>query len=161
MSSFPYNNFELPFSMASRTPTQLEDSLSAVMRSLNRARSPLLEAFFSVPNTDVIQNKLRAYIKNKTGYVIDRQSDTDLQIIMRKVYGEHASDPVNQTPDVVAREVSRLNDIVLGITGPMVASGVAGYLGYLRDASSLPEPLPRGIQTSIKGTKTFELFRGL
>lgn len=156
--SFPYNNFEVPFSVTSMAPpNRLEDGLACVLRSLNQGTSPLLQAFFSIENVDVIQNKLRAAIQQKTGYAIDRQSDTDLTVIMRKVYAEHASN----VSENVATEVARLNDIVLGVVVPMVATGVAGYLAYLKDASRLPEPLPRGAQTSVKGTKTFELFRGL
>ena len=156
--SSPYNNFEVPFSASSQAPpAQLEDGLECVLRSLNRARSPLLLAFFNVTNLDVIQNRLRATIQRQTGYAIDRQSDTDMTVIMRKVFGEQASNG----PDNVAAEVNRLNEIVLGIVVPMVASGVAGYLAYLKDASSLPEPLARGMQTSVKGTKTYELFRPL
>lgn len=156
--SAPYSNFEVPFSTASQAPpTQLEDRLACVVRSLNQPRTPLLEAFFRIENVDVVQNRLRATIQKQTGYAIDRQSDTDLLVIMAKVFGEHAS----HTQDDVAGEVARLNERVLNVTVPMVAAGVAGYLAYLRDASRLPEPLPRGVQTSVKGTKTYQLFRGL
>jgi hypothetical protein len=161
MSTFPFSNSEAPFSVSSQSPTQLEDALAGVLRSLNRPRTPLLASFFSITNLDVIQNRLRGYVQRKTGYAIDRQSDTDLTVIMRKVYGEYANETADQSAPTVAAEVNRLNDVVLGITVPMVASGVAGYLAYLRDASRLPDPLPRGIHTSIKGTKTFELFRAL
>lgn len=161
MSSFPYNNAERSFSAVSQGPqSKLEDPLAPILRSLNQPASPLLRAFFSLPNVDVIQNRLRGVIREKTRYVIDRQSDTDLAVIMRKVYAENASNGAD-TAEAVRREVGRLNDIVLGVVVPMVASGVAGYLNYLRDASRLPEPIPRGQQTSIKGTKTFELFRPL
>lgn len=119
-----------------------------------------MAAFFDITNVDIIQNKLRAIILQRTRYVIDRQSDTDLQVIMRKVFAEHASH-LESGPVTLREEVMRLNEIVLGIVVPMVASGVTGYLNYLRDASKLPEPLPRGTQTSIKGSKTFELFRGI
>lgn len=153
-----YSNFEVPFSVASQAPpTQLEDRLACVVRSLNQPRTPLLEAFFRVENLDVLQNRLRATLQKQTGYTIDRQSDTDLLVIMAKVFAEHAS----HSRDNVAGEVARLNDVVLRITVPMVATGVAGYLAYLRDASRLPEPLARGVQTSVKGTKTYQLFRGL
>lgn len=143
--------------MMSQEPLpSLENRLAGVMRALNQPRTPLLEAFFSVENMDVIQNRLRATIQKQTGYAIDRQSDTDLTIIMRKVFAEQAQ---HQTPP--STEVPRLNNIVLGVVVPMVASGIAGYLAYLRDASRIPDPLPRGIQTSVKGTKSYELFRGL
>lgn len=156
MSGFPYSNAELPFAMASRGgPAGLEDPLAAVFRSLNQPRTPLATAFFRLENVDVIQNRLRATIQQQAGHAIDRQSDTDLQVIMRKVYADHAS---NRAQDV-AVEVRRLNDLVLRVAVPMVASGVAAYLAYLRDASRLPEPLARGVHTSVKGSKSFELFR--
>lgn len=153
----PYNQGARPFPLTSQEPLPaLEDRLAGVMRTLNQPLTPLLQAFFAVENMDVIQNRLRATIQKQTGYVIDRQSDTDLTIIMRKVFGEQA-----QHQAATAAEVARLNDIVLGVVVPMVATGVAGYLAYVRDASRIPDPLPRGIQTSVKGTKSFELFRGL
>lgn len=155
--SFPYNNFEVPFSMVSQSsPPALEDTVTAVLRSLNQPRTPLVEAFFRVENLDVLQNRLRATIQKQTGYAIDRQSDDHLTVIMRKVYAEYATN----TSTNIDAEVRRLNDMVLSIVVPMVASGISAQLAYLKDASSLPEPLPRGTQTSIKGTKTFELFRG-
>jgi len=120
-------------------------------------RTPLFDTFFSTVNMDVVQNRLRATIQQKSGYAIDRQSDTDLLVIMRRVYGDNA----NVGASDVAAEVSRLNDLVLFNVVPMVASGVASYLAYLRDASSLPPPLPYGQQTSVKGTKTYELYRGV
>lgn len=154
----PYNNFEVPFSMMSQAPTALlEDNLTGVLRSLNQPRTPLAEAFFAIENMDVIQNRLRATIQKQTGYAIDRQSDMHLTTIMRKVYAEHANNAQSQIP----AEVRRLDDIALAVAVPMVASGVVGYLTYLRDASRLPEPLPRGVQTSVKGSKTFDMFRGL
>ena len=139
MSSFPYNNFEVPFSVTSQAPsTPLEEGLTAILRSLNQPRTPLAEAFFRIENIDVIQNRLRGTIQAQTGYAIDRQSDSHLVVIMRKVYAEHAT---NSSQDIAA-EVRRLNDIVLGVAVPMVASGVAAYLSYLKDASRIPDPLP-------------------
>ena len=157
--SFPFTNFEVPFSLMSQAPaTQLEDALAPILRSLNQPRTPLNETFFGIMNLDVIQNRLRASIQKQTGYAIDRQSDTDLTVIMRKVYAEQAAHAQDGN---VQAEVNRLNDMVLHVAVPMVASGVAGYLAYLKDASRLPEPIPRGTQTSVKGTKTYELFRGI
>jgi hypothetical protein len=157
--SSPYDNFEVPFSLTSLTtaPSQFDDTIESVRRSLSHMRTPLFDSFFSTVNIDVVQNRLRATIQKKSGYAIDRQSDTDLLVIMRRVYCDNSN--VGATD--VAAEVSRLNDLVLFIVVPMVASGVVGYLAYLRDASSLPPPLKYGEQTSIKGTKTYELYRGV
>lgn len=158
LARFPFTNAEAPFPLASQEGfTPLADNLNGIARTLNQPRSPLMDAFFSARNIDVLQNRLRATIQKQTGYAIGRQSETDLVVIMRRVYVEHASNLV----DGVEAEVRRLDDIVLRTVVPMVASGVAGYLAYLRDASRMPEPLPRGVQTSVKGTKTYEMFRGL
>lgn len=158
LAAFPFTNAEQPFPLASTEPfTPLADAVTLTARSMNQPRSPLMEAFFSRRNVDVLQNRLRATIQKQTGYSIARQSDTELEVVMRRAYEEHASN----TLDGVEAEVQRLNDIVLRSAVPVVASGVAAYLAYLRDASRIPEPLPRGTQTSVKGTKTFELFRGL
>lgn len=157
MATYPYNKAERPFNMVSQEALPaLEDRLAGVQRSLNQPRTRLLEEFFAIENMDIIQNRLRATIKKQTGYTVDRQSDADLVIIMRKVFAEQAQ---HQSP--LKAEVARLNDIVLGVVVPMVATGVAAYLAYLRDASRIPDPLPRGVQTSVKGTKSYELFRGL
>ena len=158
MSKGPYDNFELPFSMASVTavPSKLEDGVEAVRRSLHQPRTPLFDAFFGITNIDVLQNRVRATIQQRSGFAIDRQSDTDLVLIMRRAFADSAN-----VGAPVAEEVARLNEMVLFVVVPMVASGVAGYLAYLRDASRLPEPPARGQQTSVKGTKTFEMFRGL
>lgn len=153
-----YNNFEAPFSMVSQAPSnELESMLTAVLRSLNQPLTPLIQAFFSIENMDVLQNRLRVTIQKQTGYGITRQSDAHLTIIMRKVYAEYATN----SSDNMAAEIRRLNDMVLSIAVPMVASGVAAHLAYIKDASRIPDPLPRGVQTSIKGTKTYQLFRGL
>ena len=101
--------------------------------------------------------KLRDSIRDQLGYVIDwrSQSDQDLVVVMRYVYVQHGANVGG------AAEVRRLNNLVLKEIVPLVASGVLQHLAYLRDASQLPTPLDRGIASSVKGTMTTELFRGL
>jgi hypothetical protein len=154
----PYDNFELPFSMSSSTPVPslLEDAVEGVRRSLHVDRSPIFDSFFSVTNIDVLQNRVRAVIQDKSGLAIDRQSDSDLVLIMRGIFAGSAD-----VGSPVAGEVARLNEMVLSVVIPMVASGVASYLSYLRDANRVPEPLVRGQRTSTKGINTFDMFRGL
>lgn len=153
----PYDNFEVPFSVASGTPSGgLERAFEGVRRTLNQTPTPLFDAFFSVENLDVIQNRLRGIIKTRSGVSIDRQSDTDLIVMMQAVFSGNAN-----VGAPVSSEVRRLDDLVLEQAVPMVASGVTTYLLYLRDASRLPEPLPRGKQTSTKGSASLETFRGL
>ena len=125
--------------------------------STRHAGTPLHDAFFGRTNIDRIKMKLRDSIRDQLGYVIDwrSQSDQDLVVVMRYVYVQHGANVGG------AAEVRRLNNLVLKEIVPQVASGVLQHLAYLRDASQLPTPLDRGIASSVKGTMTTELFRGL
>jgi hypothetical protein len=38
-----------------------------------------------------------------------------------------------------------------------VVTGIEQYLGYVKDASTLPEPLARGVNASSKGERVLEL----
>lgn len=126
-------------------------------KSIGQCVSPLTAAFFSRENINAIQIALRDKIRCKTGYSIDRQHDEAMLIIMRALYALHSQNPTS--PEQIAAEVRRLNAIVLADLVPMVLSNLASYLGYLRDASTLPTPLARGVNTSRRGTDTFSLFQ--
>lgn len=129
--------------------------LSAV-GSLGQCASPLTTAFFSRENMNSVQVQLRDRVRCKTGYTIGRQSDESLVIIMRAIFALHTQN-VLRTEDV-AQEVARINELVLAEIVPMAAGNLAQYLGYLRDASQTYAPMPRGINTSRRGTDTFSLF---
>lgn len=146
--------YEAPFSMYSKAASA-EAAAVAMQRSTHLQATDVSERFFSQANIDHLQRRLQQEIRKHMGYTIDRQSDEQLLIVMRYVYmqsGRH---------DGGTREVARLNDLVLREIVPQVGSGLAQYLGYLRDASTLPTPIARAQATSIRGTKTAELFRGL
>lgn len=145
---------EAPFSLYDPIATP-ENRNVAMVRSTHLQANALSAAFFSNENVERLQRGIQAAIKARTGYRIDRQSDEQLLIVMRYVYMQSAR---NTGGDA---EVRRLNDLVLREVVPQVGAGLAQYLGYLRDASTLPTPIARGQATSIKGTKTTQLFTGL
>lgn len=136
----------------------LEAKVNTMLRGIREDPNPLNLAFFGTKNIDTLQNRIVGVIKQKTGMSIGRQSDDELLVIMRNVY--MSAGALRRSGDV-SREVARLNEGVLRIAVPNVGAGLAAYLGYVRDASRLPDPLPRGEQTSIKGEKTTALFRPL
>lgn len=135
----------------------LEAKVNTMLRGIREDPNPLNMAFFGTSNIDALQGRIVSVIKQKTGMTIGRQSDDELLVVMRNVYMSAGA----LRSGNVSREVSRLNEQVLRIAVPNVGAGLAAYLGYVRDASRLPEPLPRGEQTSIKGEKTAALFRPL
>lgn len=152
-----YNNQEEPFQARTDGGQRLETLVKAMTRSLHMQESPLSTAFFNATNVDAIQVLVRDVIKRRTSYSIDRQSDDSLLAIMRYVYVQNSKNITND----IRGEVRRLNGLVVAEAAPIVASGMAQYLAYLRDASEIAPPLPRAQQTSIKGEKSTELFRGL
>ena len=117
---------------------------------LQLCQTPLTKRFFSKANVNHLQARLANAVNVTTGYMIDRQSDTEILGIMRGVFDMFSN---NVDGD---EEIRRLNDIVLEIMTTQVVSGVEAYLQYLRDASTLPEPMSRGSFASIQGEKTLE-----
>ena len=133
----------------------LETMSRAMLRSLQQQPSALSSAFFSPQNVDSLQRQLQDVVYRRTRHRIDRQSDEQLLVLMRAVFLEIA----RHTTQHVPAEVRVLNDEVLARAVPVVGAGLAQFLGYLHDASTLPPPLPHATPTSIKGSKTLE-FRG-
>lgn len=116
--------------------------------------TPLTQAYFGQKNLDAIQTALLAAIQER-GYAISRQSDTEVLGVMRGVYGTYST---RDTADI-AGEVKRLNGIALEVLIDQVLVGIEQYLGYLKDASSLPVPPPRGENASNKGNRVLELMK--
>jgi hypothetical protein len=120
--------------------TTLEDSIRI-------EKTALSVAFFSPINLAHLQVRLREVIYKKTRHIIDRQSDEQMAIVMRAIFLRtmpHAADDVQ-------RELARLNNGVLAEVVPLVGSGIAQYLSYLRDSTTQPLLLDRPINESIKG----------
>lgn len=138
------------------------DVYTNIIDSLRVQRTPLNMAFFSRANVDRIQADIRCVIQRKLGYGISRQSDDQLLIVMRAVYMQdgEAERTVGGPPDPRA-ELSRLNGIVVAQCAPIIASNIKQFLGYLEDASRIPAPLERGINTSIKGSNTAIIDRSI
>ena len=128
-------------------------------QTIGQCASPLSEAFFSKENINNIQIHLKNRVRCKTGYTIDAQSEQDLLIIMRALYALHAQNPT--TSAAISAEVQRLNELVLADIVPMAVSNLAAYLGYVRDASTLPEPLARGINLAPGDGRLLALPRHL
>lgn len=156
-STQPYSLFGAGAGPKNASAAGVEPRTVAMLRSIREVPTPLNTAFFGTDNVDAIQRELLAVLKARLGVEISRQSDEQLLIVMRSVYARESS---NKNTDVAA-EVYRLNGLVLAETVPIVGANLRQHLTYLRDASRLPEPIPRGLQTSVRGDKTVSLFRPL
>jgi hypothetical protein len=121
----------------------------------NRGKTELSEVFFSVQNMDALQEAIRyqVYVQSNGKHTIGRQSEVELEIIMRSVFLEHA----RNLPFDILGQVRRLNGIVLKQTVPKVIREVEMYLAYRKDISSLPVPLERAQNVSKAGTRSLAL----
>lgn len=144
-----------------RCPIQPDPFVSAAHKALGLAPSPYSTLFFCKMNMDTLQRAVRKRIHGQYGFVIDRQNDDDLSVIMRAVFSSWRKEPASDAPDDVSCAVAALNGVVMKIIYPQVASGVAGFVRYVRDASSLPTPLPQPKATSTAGTKNLPIFSGV
>lgn len=118
------------------------------------AKNPLSDIFFSPQNMNYLHDAIRylVYEKSCKKHIIDKQSETDLFIIMRSVYlqyGEHK-------PYGIREQVKELNTLVLNYCVPKILEEIKIYLHYRKDISALPVPMDRGEFISAKGTKVLE-----
>lgn len=116
--------------------------------------TPLSELFFCADNINILQDgiRYRVWMETDQKYVIGRQSDTELKIVMRSIYYQFA---MNQASDVIG-QVRELNKKVLEWVVPEIVSNLKQYEVYRKDASTLPMPLERGQLATSKGTKVLE-----
>jgi hypothetical protein len=110
----------------------------------------LTQSYFSRENVDLVQNEIIKRIYNQTGYVISRQSDTNLQVIMRSIYLQYGKN----LPCQIKEQVLELNEEVYKECLRIMIPNIQQTIGYRRDLNKLPVTMNRAINVSSKGTKT-------
>jgi hypothetical protein len=116
---------------------------------MKQTTTPLNTLFFSEFNRNLLQKAIRQTFKNKTGVSIDYQNPDDLYAIMRNVFINNASNHTTK----VNEQVKFMNGIVIKTALSQVQSGVAQYLGYIRDIDTLAVPPIAPANTSTFGLK--------
>ena len=111
--------------------------------------------FFSKQNMDAVQNKIieLVYTKSKGEYQISRQSDKQLNLIMRSIYLQHSKN-LNTN---IKQQVIELNTRVLKYCIDTINVEILQYLGYLKDINEPLLPMDRPINISQKGENLVEL----
>lgn len=117
-------------------------------------KNELSETFFSRKNIDALQEGIRytVYKKSCGKYVIGKQSETDLIIVMRSTYLQYGE----YKPYGILDQVRELNKRVLEYCVPKILEEIKLYMYYRKDISQMPIPLERGEYISSKGTKVLE-----
>lgn len=123
--------------------------------NVNYTNTPLIDAFFSSKNIQIIQNAIRANIyKISNGeYIISQQDCDTLKIIMRGVFLQHSMNMQSNYTE----QISQLNEMVIEFSVKQLVGEIESYLKYKRDVSTLATPMPLPIMSSTVKTKQLEL----
>lgn len=119
------------------------------LNSIKQTPTPLNTLYFSEFNTHLIQRAIRQAFKNETGVSIDYQNKDDLFSIMRVVFINNAGSHTV----AVNEQVKFMNSMVIKTALGQVRSGVAQYLGYMRDIDTMAVPPDPPANTSTYGNK--------
>jgi hypothetical protein len=149
----PASRFAFPFYEES-TPSNRTFYKEAVKGIL--LPNQLQSAFFSPSNINSLQNAIQYYVNQRSGgqFKIGRQSDNELEIIMRSVYLQYGK---NRDTDIQT-QIKELNAYVLSYAVENILSNVRQYLVYKKDISQLPVPLDLPVFSTSAGTRTSPNF---
>ena len=119
--------------------------------------SPLNQTFFSPANVQIVQNKLRREVYDRSGgeFMIDNQSVEELLTVMRAMYLQYGK---NQ-PTRIREQIEELNQIVTDWAVPKIVAECSMHKTYLHDIQNLPVPLSQPVFLTQKGTKSASFDR--
>jgi hypothetical protein len=114
--------------------------------------SKLNQLFFSKKNMDIIQNNIRytVYVKTNKKHIIDKQSDIELQIIMRSTYLQHSPNLEYNYKE----QIEYLNKLVVDWCVEKIIPQLEQYIGYLKEVEYMPMPIDLPVNLSSKGSRT-------
>ena len=101
----------------------------------------LSELYFSKENMEILQSAIRYEVNQITGKVIDKQSPTELSIVMRSIYLQNGNPMVSSNS--IKKEVVKLNSMVIDYCSEQISTQVLQYQGYIQKLTTLPVPIER------------------
>lgn len=117
-----------------------------------QVETAISKAFFSPQNVDMIQRKIIAEVFRRTNgqYLIEKQDEKDVNVVMRSMYIQHA----RHVPNDIPGQIRELNNLVVDDVVPGIISEANAYYGYLERAFVQRKIMDRPEYVSISGTKT-------
>ena len=121
----------------------------------NYSATCLGETYFSRDNINILQEGIINAVYNKSNgkYVIGKQSEDELMIVMRSIYFQYGKN-LNFN---IKEQIKDLNTKVINWCVDEIISNINQYYSYIKNVSTLPVPMERAQLPSQKGTKTLEL----
>ena len=101
----------------------------------------LSELYFSKENMEILQSAIRYEVNQITGKIIDKQSPTELSIVMRSIYLQNGNPMVSSNS--IKKEVVKLNSMVIDYCSEQISTQVLQYQGYIQKLTTLPVPIER------------------
>lgn len=117
------------------------------------SETPLNRLFFSQGNIDKLQAEIQATVLQMVKATIDRQSESDLLMVMRSYYLQYAQND----PTKLQEELDELNKRVVHFCSNRIAVEVEAYRYYRKDIMDFPAPIANPVDTHIYGTRVGEL----
>jgi hypothetical protein len=146
------------FNRAFQYRTQVVESEADDAIRGNVQSTPLNRAYFSPANVQIIQNKLRkeVYDRSNGEFLIDLQSVDELMIVMRAMYLQYCKNLPNRIPE----QIAELNQMVAEWCVPKILAECSMHHTYLRDIQNLPVPMAHPVMMTMAGSKsaTFDRF---
>jgi hypothetical protein len=141
------------FQLHDKMPVGGSDSYNRTALTGNWESNVLSNTFFSKENMEILQNGIRAgvYEESKTRFLIGKQDEDPLKMIMRSIFLQHAKNLPNQ----ITHQVQELNQMVLDYAIPQVLGEAIGYVKFKNDSSMMYTPMTR--PTSTYHNNTLEL----
>lgn len=117
-------------------------------------QTSLNDLFFSRQNIEALQTGIKNMVAKRSDgrFIIGKQSEVELQVIMRSIYLNHAK---HLQTDVV-QQVRDLNALVIDFCVPRILEEIKMFKYYKNDIGNLPVPLDRGQFSSNKGLRILE-----
>lgn len=117
-------------------------------------QTPLNDLFFSRQNIEALQVGIRNMVATRTNgeFIIGKQSEVELQVIMRAIYLNHAK---HLKTDLI-EQVRELNALIIEFCVPRIIEEIKMFKYYKKDIGNLPIPLDRGQFSSSKGLRILE-----
>ena len=133
-----------------RTTTAASEAADSIRG--NMVATPLNTAYFSPANVQIIQNKIRREVFDRSSgeFLIDPQSADELMIIMRAMYLQYGKN----LPDRIPEQIAELNQMVADWVVPKVLAECSMHKTYLRDIQNLPVPMSHPVLLTKAGSKT-------
>lgn len=124
---------------------------NALFRGIHKPNR-LNTLYFSQKNIDNIQNAIRrnVYEISKGKYLIARQSEQELENIMRYTYIEHSLNSMEN----ITQQIKKLNDMVISEAVRKILPNIRFHQYYLNDKFSERTLMDIPKNTSTYGTKT-------